>query len=118
MACVLCLGDAASGAHLDMFTGIGHPDIDGLVAYTLNLPRSLLPLSGFVPSNPTGPTFGYTMEDGWISSIPHKQRLCWIPVSCQPVRMAFSGDRFALGTKDGRVVVLDFTGIDSYLHAI
>src|ERR1700733_5867615 len=58
------LYNAASGAHVETFTRNGHTNFDGsVVAYCLNLPQSAapLPLNTFVPSNSTGPTFGYTM---------------------------------------------------------
>jgi len=63
------------------------------------------------------PTYGFIIEDGWIFSLPQKRRLCWLPLSCRP-RLAWTGNRIALGTRDGRVVILDFTGMYSYLDAL
>jgi hypothetical protein len=52
----------------------------------------------------------YYLKDGWIYHLTTRQRLCWIPVKSRG-ELASSGKRIALGTEDGRVVILDFSGI-------
>jgi hypothetical protein len=52
----------------------------------------------------------YYLADGWIYYLTPRQKLCWIPVECRG-ELASSGKRIALGTNDGRVVILDFSGI-------
>src|SRR5882762_691653 len=52
----------------------------------------------------------YCIKDGWIYCLPSYQRLCWIPVKSRG-KLAWSGNCVALGTPDGRVVILDFSGI-------
>ena len=53
----------------------------------------------------------YFMEsDGWIYLVSPHQRLCWIPVECRGVLVS-NGKRVALGTNDGRVVILDFSSV-------
>lgn len=48
-------------------------------------------------------------SDGWIYLARPYQRLCWIPVEYRGAKLASNGKRVALGTTDGRVVVLDFS---------
>jgi WD40 repeat protein len=114
------LWDAASGAHLD--TSTGHPKSAASITYFLNSPQSSLSESDLqvVASKAADPTFGYTMEGGWIYSvrISKTRRLCWIPVSCRPNgedQLVWYRQRVALGTEDGRVIMLDFKGMGSYL---
>ena len=52
----------------------------------------------------------YLVEDGWIYLANPRQRLCWIPVECRG-ELASHGKRVAFGTKDGRVVILDFSEV-------
>src|ERR1700733_14456141 len=52
----------------------------------------------------------FYLEDGWIYHLTTRQKLCWIPVNCRG-ELASSGKCIALGTLDGRVVILDFSGI-------
>lgn len=50
-------------------------------------------------------------SDDWIYLVsPQRQRLCWIPVECRGVLVSH-GKRVALGTQDGRVVILDFSSV-------
>jgi WD40 repeat protein len=50
--------------------------------------------------------------DGWLCSIYPLQRIRWVPVSCGRGMLAFSGNIIALGTDDGRVVILDLRQLD------
>ena len=52
----------------------------------------------------------FFIEDGWIYLARPFQRLCWIPVRSRG-EFASHGKRVALGTSDGRVVILDFSDI-------
>jgi hypothetical protein len=49
----------------------------------------------------------YLTADGWLYSRVHERRICWIPVE-------FREAKFASGMKDGPVIILDFSGLDSY----
>jgi len=55
-------------------------------------------------------TFFYFMEDGWIYLAKSQQRLCWVPVICRG-EFTSHGKSVALGTADGRVVVIDFSEV-------
>jgi WD40 repeat protein len=68
--------------------------------------------------NSVSPFLYYDREDKWIYSIKPKRRLCWLPVSCRPVRYSSSGNHVALGTKGGLVVIVDLQGVESYLDAL
>ncbi|TDL15087.1 WD40 repeat-like protein [Rickenella mellea] len=98
----------------------GHRSSVHSVAYSLKLdPPSLdderlvgsdVQVAGLIPC--------YIVQHGWIYAVNWKQRICWIPPSCRPIDLAVSGNSVALGTHDGRVVILDFTGMDSYLQPL
>ncbi|KAF8816069.1 WD40 repeat-like protein [Phlegmacium glaucopus] len=54
----------------------------------------------------------FISDDGWVWSMDPKKRLCWIPVSYRPSNyncLAISGTCIALGSADGRVIVLDLS---------
>ncbi|TDL19737.1 WD40 repeat-like protein [Rickenella mellea] len=118
--------DIVNGTCLDEFKG--HPQSAPSVASSLHPsgPSSaLLP-----PENPVAPHAsltnlipGYILKDEWIYALNWKRRICWVPVSCRPSShdggLAVSGDgnRIALGTGDGRVVILDLTGMGIYLQS-
>ncbi|KAJ6527949.1 putative WD-repeat protein, partial [Mycena vulgaris] len=53
-------------------------------------------------------------ESGWIHSLLHNQRICWIPVEFRNGCFSSFAHGVVLGLPDGRVVILDFTGMDSY----
>ena len=66
---------------------------------------------------PTGANIGYFMDDdGWFFSLNPKLRLFWIPVSCRPYSVASGGNHVVFGTRNGQLVILDLTSMDSYLH--
>ena len=52
----------------------------------------------------------YYMEDGWIYLASTHQRLCWIPVQNRG-KLTSNKHRIALGTRDCRIVLLDFSNI-------
>lgn len=56
----------------------------------------------------------YLTADGWLYSWVHQRRVCWIPVEFREAKFASCGHRVALGMKDERVIILDFSGLDSY----
>jgi len=106
----LQLWDVTSGMLLDTVIG-NSPSAKSVASFLDSVPQS-----SRVTSFAACP--GYIMEDEWILLLPQKRRLCWLPVSCRPNRIAWQGNHVALGTKDGRVVIFDFTGMDSYLDAL
>ncbi|KIM76258.1 hypothetical protein PILCRDRAFT_12869 [Piloderma croceum F 1598] len=127
----LRLWDAVSGAHLNTLEG--HSDTirsvafspDGTHIVSVSMDKTLRrwdAVSGMLLNTlegilPWGKAIGdqkealcYFMDDGWIYLANPCQRLCWIPVTCRGV-VASRGNRLALGTNDGRVVIIDFSGI-------
>jgi WD40 repeat protein len=56
----------------------------------------------------------YLTADGWLYSRVHQRRVCWIPVEFREAKFASCGHRVALGMDDGRVIIFDFSGLDSY----
>jgi WD40 repeat protein len=62
----------------------------------------------------------YVMTEGWIYSTAQNRRICWIPVDCRPSGNSLDvfNDRVAIGTEDGRVILFDFTDIDSYYKSL
>ena len=52
----------------------------------------------------------YFMEDGWIYLANYHQRLCWVPVTCRGKFISY-GKCIALGTRDGQVVIIDFSKV-------
>ena len=52
----------------------------------------------------------YFIEDGWIYLANYHQPLCWVPVTCRGEFISY-GKCIALGTNDGRVVVIDFSKV-------
>ncbi|TDL16446.1 WD40 repeat-like protein [Rickenella mellea] len=78
-----------------------------------DLVESKVPLTGLVPC--------YILQKAWIYALNWKQRICWIPPSYRTVEdiaVSGNGNRVALLTHDGRVVIFDFTGMDSYLQPL
>ena len=100
----LRLWDAVSGAHLDT--------IEGGWIHATSIARSISSSQTSFSSGPAvaSSTPGYIIKDGWLYSVTRKRRVCWIPVSCRPRCVDASGNRVALCTGVGRVVILDFSG--------
>jgi WD40 repeat protein len=109
------LWDAVSGAHLDTLEG--YTDVNSL-ALSINSSQTSFSQGVTVTSNIPNPMFIYITQDGWIYSSAPQRRVCWIPVSCRPSGVSTRGMRAAMGTPDGRVVILDFTGMDSYFRGL
>ena len=54
----------------------------------------------------------FISDDGWVWAMDPNQRLCWIPVTYRPFdvnSLATHGTYIALGSPDGRVIILDFS---------
>jgi len=54
--------------------------------------------------------YRFISDDGWVWAMHPKQRLCWIPVTYRPFdvnSLAKNGTYIALGSADGRVIILD-----------
>ncbi|KAJ7145668.1 hypothetical protein C8R44DRAFT_845105 [Mycena epipterygia] len=75
------------------------------------------------------PTLRYEFElaDGWLyfrrGDPVYQRRICWIPVELRKPRygeelLSTVGDGVAFATEDGRVVIFNFTGINSYYAQI
>jgi hypothetical protein len=99
--------DAASGMHLNTLEG-----------HYSAVPSVALSTSSTPMSDPAsaGPLFGYVMNDGWIYSLTRERRLCWLPIACRPYLLAVTAHRAVLCPRDGKVIILDFTGMDSYFR--
>ncbi|KAF8816093.1 WD40 repeat-like protein [Phlegmacium glaucopus] len=96
----LQLWDAVTGNSVEIYNNSIYP-----------LVHSPTPLRGKSMSNIR--TF---ISDGWVWSMHPKQRLCWIPASYRPLDnscLAISGTCIALGSADGRVIVLDLSVYDA-----
>ncbi|KAF8809204.1 WD40 repeat-like protein [Phlegmacium glaucopus] len=135
----LRLWDAVSGAHLNTLKGHSDivrsvafsPDGTRIVSVsrdkTLRLWDSVAGNSVEIYHNSTYPLVHsptplhgkrtsssqtFISGDGWVWSMDPKRRLCWIPVSYRPSDdkcLAISGICIALGSADGRVIVLDLS---------
>ena len=60
--------------------------------------------------------YRFIADDGWVWAMDQKRRLCWIPVTYRPSdvnSLATNGTYIALGSADGRVIILDLS--DSFL---
>ncbi|KAF8142775.1 WD40-repeat-containing domain protein [Mycena galopus ATCC 62051] len=73
--------------------------------------------SSTVSSVPPVPAF-YMGSDGWIHSQKHCTHICWLPIEFKRAELATCGDQVALGLMDGRVIILDFSGVDSHYKKI
>jgi hypothetical protein len=111
--------DTVNGVHLDTFretSGFVYSEnIARSVAYLLDAQRSSLSqsIAKLIASGKAGQCLDYIVDsDGWLCSIYPLQRICWVPVSCRPEQLAFSGNIIALGTGDGRVVILDLQQLE------
>jgi WD40 repeat protein len=104
------LWDPGSGALLDTSAKIADPPlfVSNVCRYFSDI------LVGLAHSS----TQSYLMANGWIYSRKHKRHICWIPVEFREASFATCGHRVALGMRDGRVIILDFSGIDSYYREI
>ncbi|KAF8816122.1 hypothetical protein BYT27DRAFT_7185365 [Phlegmacium glaucopus] len=95
---ILRLWDAVTGNSVEIYNNSTYP-----------LVHSPTLLHGKCKSS--FPTF--ISDDGWVWSMNSKQRLCWIPVSYRGPSnyngLAISGTCIALGSADGRVIVLDLS---------
>jgi len=113
----LCLWDTASGGLLDTKEDLC--DAPSMVA-SLTLMQSSFSNFGsqlLTVSNPAVHMF--IVKDGWLHCSAHNRRFCWLPVDCRPAYqhcLLVSPDlhRLAIATSNGRVVIFDLTGIDSY----
>ena len=125
----LRIWDAVSGAHLNTLEG--HPGHIPFVAFSLNgMPIvsdrtsrvwdtvSDAQVDHMRAANSVSSFPYYDRQDKWICSIKPKRRLCWLPVSCRPRQYSSSGNRVGLGTEGGLVVIVDLSGVESYLDAL
>jgi WD40 repeat protein len=111
------LWDAVSGVHLDTLKSYSvNPHS---LALSINSPHTLFShCATALTFCATAPISSYFILDGWIYSSPLQQRLCWIPISCRGRALSTKGTRAAIGTDSGRVIILDFTGMDSYFGVL
>jgi WD40 repeat protein len=113
----LRLWDAVNGAQLDILREhflCSYRYISQSFAHSLYPQQSsfLESVAKHITSSDSGRRVGYLVDvDGWLCSVYPQRRICWIPVSCRPKDLAFSGSLVALGTADGRVVILDLQNL-------
>jgi WD40 repeat protein len=105
------LWDAVNGVHLDTIYGLPpHSYLSHSVACSLHPQQSsfLGSITKHITSSGSSLCVGYFVDkDGWLCSLFPIRRICWVPVSCRPEKLAFSGSLIAFGMGDGRVIILD-----------
>ncbi|KAJ7610125.1 WD40-repeat-containing domain protein, partial [Roridomyces roridus] len=103
----LRLWDTANGQLLDRTTG-HHMNVPSIASCISSQQTSF--------ANPSRIGHALIMEDDWIYCYSHQRRICWIPVDCRPrcCSVSAGGHHIAFGMDDGRVLIFDFTGLDSY----
>jgi WD40 repeat protein len=108
----LQLWDAVNGVHLDTLhkpTVSSYSYIAHSIACSLDPQQSAFEsIAKHSTSRESGRRVGYIVDvDGWLCSVYPQRRICWVPVSCRPEDLAFSGSHIAFGTADGRVIIFD-----------
>ena len=133
----LQLWDAVSGAHLNTLNGHSSPVYsvafspngtrimsvfhdktlqlwDAMAGYSIGIYNTSTPSVQWPHLNWESQSrfYHFISDDGWVWAMDPKQRLCWIPVIYRPLdfnSLATNGTYIALGSGDGRVIILDLS---------
>lgn len=83
-------------------------DDDALPMVLIPTPEEEHPKSGNLPP----PTYRYSRGDEWVLD-QGDRRICWIPADQRGFSTVFRGNKLVLGSRSGKVSLLDFSGIES-----